>query len=375
MSAATQTLDREATDALVTRARREIDSGLLPSCQLAIARHGEVLLDVTLGDATPDTRYVIFSCTKAIIAGAIWLLIGDDRLDVSARVAEIVPEFAPNSKDVVTVEQVLLHTSGFPRAPLGPPEWFTREARLARFGQWRLNFEPGTAFEYHPTSAHWVLAEIIERIAGTDYREFIRDRILEPIGLKRLALGVPEAEQSDIAKLSGRGEAATPDELEAAIGVRELPITEVTEEVLLGFNRPANLELGVPGGGGVSTAADLARFYQALLHDPNDVWSSDVRLDGISEIRNRFPDPRGVPANRTLGIVVAGDDGLSAGRGMGHTVSPAAFGHNGAGGQIAWADPATGLSFVYLTNGLDRNVLREWRRTSGLASRAALCAG
>ena len=375
MSAVTKTLDREAMDALVTRARREIDSGLLPSCQLAIAQHGEVVLDVTLGDATPDTRYVIFSCTKALIASAIWLLIGDDRLDASALVAEIVPEFAANGKDAVSVDQLLTHTSGFPRAPLGPPDWYTREARLAAFARWRLTFTPGSKFEYHPTSAHWVLAEVIERISGVDYREFIRDRIFEPLGLTRLALGVPEGEQSGIAPLSGRGEAATPDELEAAIGVRELPVTEVTEEVLLGFNRPANLALGVPGGGGVSTAADFALFYQALLDDPGEVWARDVRLDGISEIRNRFPDERGVPANRTLGLVVAGDDGQSAGRGMGHTVSPAAFGHNGAGGQIAWADPATGLSFVYLTNGLDRNVLREWRRTSGIASRAARCAG
>jgi CubicO group peptidase (beta-lactamase class C family) len=131
----------------------------------------------------------------------------------------------------------------------------------------------------------------------------------------------------------------------------------------------------VPGGGAVSTAADFALFYQALLDDPRELWARDVRLDGIGAIRNRFPDERGVPANRTLGLVVAGDDGRRAGRGMGHTVSAAAFGHNGAGGQIAWADPATGLSFVYLTNGLDRNVIREWRRTSGLASRAALCAG
>jgi CubicO group peptidase (beta-lactamase class C family) len=375
MTAATQTLDREAMDALVTRARREIDSGLLPSCQLAIAQNGEVVLDVTLGDAGPDTRYVIFSCTKAVIASAIWLLIGDDRLDPSARVAEVIPEFGANGKAGVSVEQLLVHTSGFPRAPLGPPDWYTREARLAKFEGWKLNFEPGTKFEYHPTSAHWVLAELIERLSGTDYREFIRDRILDPLGLTRLALGVPEDQQSDVATLSGRGEVATPDELEAAIGVRELPITEVTEPVLLGFNAPANLALGVPGGGAVSTASDLALFYQALLDDPGDVWARDVRLDGIGAIRNRFPDERGVPANRTLGLVVAGDDGQSAGRGMGYTVSPAAFGHNGAGGQIAWADPATGLSFVYLTNGLDRNVLREWRRTSGLASRAARCAG
>jgi CubicO group peptidase (beta-lactamase class C family) len=375
MTAALQTLDLEAMDALVARAHREIDSGLLPSCQLAVAHRGEIVLDVTLGDATADSRYVIFSCSKALVASAIWLLIGDDRLDPSVRVAEIVGEFAANGKDVVTVEQLLVHTAGFPRAPLGPPDWYTRARRLARFAQWRLNFTPGTAFEYHPTSAHWVLAEVIEQISGTDYREFIRSRILEPLGLTRLALGVPEDRQGDIVPLSGRGEPATPDELEAAIGVRELPVTEVTEEVLIGFNAPENLALGVPGGGAVSSASDLALFYQALLDDPRNVWARDVRLDGITEIRNRFPDERGVPANRTLGLVVAGDDGQSAARGFGYTVSPKAFGHNGAGGQIAWADPATGLSFAYLTNGLDRNVLREWRRTSGIASRAARCAG
>lgn len=369
-----RSLDTQAVDALLDRARREIDSGLLPSCQLALALDGEVVIDVTLGDATADTRYVIFSCTKALIASAIWLLIGDDRLAVSTRVGEIIPEFATNGKEVVTVEQLLLHTSGFPRAPLGPPDWYTKEGRLARFSQWRLNFEPGTAFEYHPTSAHWVLAEVIDRVAGVDYRDFIRARILDPLSLTHLALGVAEDRQGDIAWLSGRGEAATPDELEAAIGVRELPVTEVTEEVLVAFNEPANRALGVPGGGAVSTAADLARFYQALLSDPLGAWSPEVRLDAISEVRNRFPDPQTrVPANRSLGLVVAGEDGQSAMRGMGHTVSPAAFGHNGAGGQIAWADPATGLSFAYVTNGLDRNVLREWRRTAGIASRAATC--
>ena len=61
-------------------------------------------------------------------------------------------------------------------------------------------------------------------------------------------------------------------------------------------------------------------------------------------------------------------------RGMGRTVSPAAFGHNGAAGQVAWADPASGLSFCYLTNGRDLNILREHRRTTAVASLAAVCA-
>src|SRR3954449_7422374 len=159
--------DLAAIDRLVERAKRDIDAGLLPSCQLALARDGRIGWSVTLGKATEGSRYVIFSATKALVAGAIWLLLGEGRLDVGERVADIVPEFGTNGKDVTTVEQVLLHTSGFPRAPLGPPAWFERDGRLAAFARWRCNWEPGTRYEYHPTSAHWVLAEIIERRAGT----------------------------------------------------------------------------------------------------------------------------------------------------------------------------------------------------------------
>jgi len=57
---------------------------------------------------------------------------------------------------------------------------------------------------------------------------------------------------------------------------------------------------------------------------------------------------------------------------MGRTVSPQTFGHNGAGGQIAWADPATGASFVFVTAGLDMNFMREARRIASLASKGGL---
>ena len=56
---------------------------------------------------------------------------------------------------------------------------------------------------------------------------------------------------------------------------------------------------------------------------------------------------------------------------MGKTQSPGTFGHNGAGGQIAWADPESGLSFVYLTNGMDQHLVREGRRGVALSSIAA----
>jgi len=368
----------EAVRALRERARREVDAGLLPSCQLALAIEGEVVESWTLGEvpAGDATRYVIFSATKALVAAAIWQLLGERKLALHDRVAQHVGAFATKGKDVVTVEQLLLHTAGFPRAPLGPPAWETREARLAAFAGWRLTWEPGTRFEYHASSAHWVLAELIETLDGVDYREAIARRILEPLGLRRLRLGVPPAEQGDLARVQPVGEPPTAAEWQAALGISGWDPGEVTDAALAAFARPEVVAVGVPGAGAVSDAAELALFYQALLHDARRLWDPAVLADAIGRVHNDLPDllGGGLPASRGLGIVLPAADGRAAQRGFGHGLSPRAFGHNGAGGQLAFADPESGLSFAYLTNGLDRHLLRQWRRGTGIASRAAACA-
>jgi CubicO group peptidase (beta-lactamase class C family) len=369
------TLDQTKVTAVLDRARREIDEGLLPSCQLALALDGEVVVDQCFGDANVDTRYVIFSCTKGIVAGAVWLAFGDGALHPEQKVTEVIPEFGTNGKDVITVEQLLMHTSGFPYAPMGPDVWYDRQKRLERFSQWRLNWEPGTRMEYHPTSAHWVLAELVERAAGRDFRDVIYERIAKPLGLDWLHVGVAEDQQEGIATLVNVGEPPDPDELERLFGVREFPVGEVTPEAILSFNDPRVRTVGVPGGGGVARASDVALYYQALLHNPGRLWDPEVLADGTGNVRTNFPDPLigGVPASRTRGLVLAGDDGQSAFRGFGRTVSGRTFGHMGAGGQVAWADPETGLSFCYLTNGHDANMLRSGRRGTSLSSKAAVC--
>jgi CubicO group peptidase (beta-lactamase class C family) len=364
-------IDSAAVAALIARARKEVDEALLPSAQVALAFNGELVAYEAFGDATLDTRYSVFSCTKAFVAGAVWALIGEGLIDVSLPVIHYIPEFGANGKDRITVEQVMLHTSGFPHAPMPIPVGATSEGRCARFAQWRLNWEPGTSFEYHATSAHWVLAEIIERVSGSDYRDVVEARVTAPAGLPRVLGGVSHP----AAELIVVGEPATADELEAAFGVREIDVGEVTTAALVGFNDPAVQRVGIPGGGGVMRAADLALYYQAVLHNPGEMWRPDVIADVRTNVRNRLGDRvTGIPANRTLGLVQAGADGLSHMRGMGRTVSAGAVGHNGAKGQIAWADPATGLSFGFCTNGLDEHMIREARRTTALASLAGLCA-
>jgi CubicO group peptidase (beta-lactamase class C family) len=156
-------------------------------------------------------------------------------------------------------------------------------------------------------------------------------------------------------------------------------MSSINESMILEFNEPEVREAGSPAGGGITTAGDLALFYQGLLHDSQSqsgkVWKRDMLADAFTIQNPTFGDPqRGFVANRTLGIVLAGDDGKANLRGFGRTNSPASFGHPGFGGQLGWADPATGISFAYLTNGFDRNDLREGRRSVALCSLAASCA-
>lgn len=366
-------IDQAQVTKLLERARREVDEGLLPSCQVALGYQGEVVAEEVFGDATLDSRYCIFSATKPFVASVIWVLMAEGKIDVANKVTDYFEEFGGEGKAAITVEQVMLHTSGFPHAPMGPPEWLDRDQRVAKMASWRLNWEPGSRFEYHPTSAHWVLAEIIERIVGEDYRSVVESLITGPAGLPRI-VGIPLDQQDNIADLVLVGDEATPDELEATFGVRELPGSEVTDDFIVRFNESSVRELGVPGGGGQARARDLALFYQELLHNSHGIWDPAILADAIGTVRNTLPDPSGVPANRGLGVILAGDDGKSNMRGLGRTVSPQAFGHNGAGGQLAWADPSTGLSLGYVTNGYDRHAIREPRRGTSIASLAAMCA-
>lgn len=367
----------DQVDKLLARVRKEVDDGLLPAAQVALAKDGEVVFQASYGSARDDSLTCIFSATKAVTSAAAWLLMQAGELSEEERVADIIPEFAANEKDQITVAQLFTHTAGFPSAPFAPLEWDDRDARLGRFARWRLNWQPGSKFEYHASSSMYVIAELIERRSGMGYREFVRKRVLEPLGLKNLFVGLPEHENARALPCEHVGDALTPEDYKK-LGVPVPPVTEVTEEAILAFNRPDVRAVGVPGGGGFATAGDLALFHQALLHGglpgTDELWSKDTRQD-VRRIRSGDLTDMMFkrPANRALGLIISGDDSRNF-RGFGKTNSPLAFGHNGAGGQLAWADPATGLSLGYVTPGHDRNSIRQGSRGVAISSIAAQCA-
>lgn len=371
--------DLAALDALRAKVAQQVDEGRMPSCQFAFAVDGELAVFESFGGAMPTTRFNVFSATKAFIGGVVWQLIGEGRLSTTTRAIELIPGFGANGRTPewmaeVTLEHLLTHTSGFPYAPLGPPKWDTRESRQEVFSRWYAMAEPGTAFVYHPTAAHWVVAEMIEALEGRDYRQVVRDRTIEPLGLRSFSVGAPPGDQEGIAELSIVGEPATYEEMAALIGDFDPALLEeVTPTILMAFNDPSVRAVGVPGGGGIGTAADLAMYYQQLLHNDAGLWDPEVLADATGHIRCTLPNPMtGVASNRSLGLIIAGDDGLGSFRGMGATVSSRAFGHNGAAGQIVWGDPANGVSFALTTSGIDPHYLREAKRIASLGAKSGL---
>jgi CubicO group peptidase (beta-lactamase class C family) len=372
-------IDSERLEAVFARAKRDVDLGVLPSAQVAVGRNRKVAGVRTFGravqggaeaPATNETLYYFFSCTKAVVAAAVWLLFEEGLLRLDERVSDIIPEFGTNGKDRITVEQVLLHIAGFPYAKYAPEDWSDGSKRLEAFARWTLDWEPDSRYEYHPTSAHWVLAEIICRRAATDYRAFIRERIRRPAGLDEFFLGLPPELDGRLAEVGFIGEPVEPP---GGWG-------DVTPEHILGFNDPAVRRAGLPGGGGIAGAGEMALFYQVLVNGGRTVDGSQIlkpeTIDFATTVRtkDRHRDPvLDIPVNRGLSIIVAGDDGNAHLRGFGKVASPRAFGHGGAGGQIAWGDPETGISVGYCTNGFV-DWMTAARRVTAISSLAASCA-
>ena len=345
-------IDPEGLQRLRDYVRGQVAAGL-PSAQVAVGRRGQIAAVAGYGEVTrggrsgpaePDTLYCIYSSTKAIVGAAAWALIEDGLLDIDERVSAIIPQFLTNGTENVTVRQVLTHTAGFPTRRCIPTS-----GRTAPDGrsEWTTGASPGSrtaASSNHATSAHWTVAEIISQRTGEDFRDYVRQRLLLPMGPAR-----------PLGRLAGRATRARRD-----VVYTEPPVmpeggwSETNPDTVLHSNLPSQRRSGCPGAAGFAGAGELALFYQRLVSPAESGDRAPLKPETIeyatrvlTNDHHRAPD--GVPVNRALAVVVAGDHPLE--RGFAPTVSARAFGHGGAGGQIAWGDPESGLSLGFVTNG------------------------
>ena len=338
-------LDGRQLDRLHELVTRHVADGRYPAAQLALARHGKLAFVWTLGDARldpervaarDDTLWLLYSNTKVLTACAVWILAERGALAFSDRVAEHLPGFEAHGKGEITLIQLLTHQAGFPNADVPKAAWEDHDLLRRTVCGFTLEWTPGSRVHYHGRAAHWTAAALIEAMTKTDYRLFIRDQVLGPLGLGgELYVGLPDREHGRAADMhepapDGRRQVKRADENNAE------------------FRRA-----GTPGGGGYGTARALAAFYQMLVHGGT---LGGVRLLSprtVAYVTRNFTGDRvdgymGMPMHRGLGPHTRGTTDTI--RGLGSLAAPRVFGHGGVGSSYCWGDPDSGVSFAYLTN-------------------------
>jgi len=337
---------------------------------LAVYSEGRLVVDLWRGLAdrrtgarwAEDTTSVTFSCTKGLTSILAARLVQEGRLDYHAPVAAYWPEFAAAGKSKVTVGDLLSHRSGVsaPRTPLTTrqiTEWSTVvDALAAQEPLW----SPGTGYAYHAITHGWLAGEVIRRVTGMSIGEYFRETIAAPLSADAW-IGVPESQQHRVAPMTvGRSMAQLIEQQAAGRVAGEVDWSEramtlggalapslVGDDA--GFNSPAVRAAEIPGAGGIATARSLAAIWSATVTPTHGIrLLEDATIEGATQVRSE-----GAPVWDVPGPWPRWGMGFQLDSEARRYLTATSFGHDGAGGQVAFADPSTRIGFAYLTNQME----------------------
>ena len=228
----------------------------VPGCAAAAVRDGQVVLAAGWGQrdldtklpVTADTLFAIGSTTKAFTAATVGALVDDGLLEWERPLRDYVPEIQlhdPVVSDRLTVADLLSHRSGLPRHEmvwLGHPSQ-TRPEVIRRLRFLPLSKDLRQAFQYC-NLGYLAAGYAVEVLSGRPWEDYLRDRLLTPLGMGRSNLSVDE--------MSADPDHATAYERRqgVVVPVPQRPITALA-----------------PAGAVNSCAADLTRWLLAQLGD------------------------------------------------------------------------------------------------------------
>jgi len=340
---------QEAIDQLV-------ESGVERGLQVAVYRHGELVVDAVAGVADPatgrpvtsDTPFFSFSIGKGVAATVLHALAERGVFAYDTPIVELWPEFGAHGKQTVTVRHALSQSAGVPGLPPGLTvkdlcDWDKMCAIIADAEPW---WEPGTKIGYHAVTFGYIVGEIVRRATGTPISQVLREAVAGPLGVAdELFFAVPASEQPRLARLEdAEGNqglfAAMPEDSP----VFKLGPPECTTAAF--GNRADVLSANFPAGGTV-TARAVARMYAALLGKVDRVrLISPERLRAVSAVAMSGVD-------QVFGFPTAWGLGYSIGQFLSNAQeTPTVFGVGGVGGSHAYADSATGTAFALTKNRL-----------------------
>lgn len=310
-----------------------------------------------------NTLVNVFSVSKAVTALCVQKALDLGLIELDRPVADYWPQYGCNGKKRTLVSWLLNHKAGQPAMKTPLPgeaiyDWEQMTSTLAREEPW---WEPGTAHGYHMISYGWLVGEVFRRAVGVSVSEFLRSEIAQPLDLD-MHFGLLDADLERVASLQATQQAPEAGRISLFNHVMSDPAGLTAKAltnpmtIMTGANTTEWRKAEIPSANLHATAASLATLFGKVASREGVI--SDAALQRCQQEESNGEDPVLLTNTRFgpgFGLQQLGSVEAQFGPGAG------AFGHPGAGGALAFADPEQELGFAYVMNQLGPYVLIDPR--------------
>jgi CubicO group peptidase (beta-lactamase class C family) len=318
-----------------------------------------------------DSAAVTFSCTKGLMSLALAHLYEAGELDYQAPVTKYWPEYGRAAKSGTTVRDLVAHRAGVP--------FFARDITAEEVVHWQFMtalleeedplWRPGDSYAYHAITHGWLVGELIRRISGLMPGEYLAKQISGPLGASTW-LGISDEldvqparsfPRADLVSFSSNLVEKNSDEgnflLRSLTLGSAIPVNLVGEDD--GFNSSSFHQAQIPGAGAISTARGLAKIWSSAVYETDGIRTiNDATVDAVTRVQSEGPPFSGLgPPYGRFGM------GFQLDSKARRYLTESSFGHDGAGGQCAFADPEFDIGFAFITTEMGGGEIEDDRAT------------
>lgn len=337
---------------------------------ISVWQNGEPMLELCGGFQdtkrekawTNDTLVLVWSATKGIGGACLLHALQQESITLDRRVADFWPEFAQAGKEKISIAQLVSHAAGLCALDQAV-DIKDRVAVVTALAKQKPLWPPGSAHGYHARTFGFLLDELIRRISGSSISDYWRKKFAEPLALD-FWIGLPAELNDRCATIYAArvGQPPEPAQFYRDLAMPgTLPRRTFTSPLGLNsvsaMNRPENRALEIASFSGIGSARALAKFYAMLANggefgghryfdEETIALMSATIVDGIDRVFE-------LPIAFSAGFMK--NSAQSPQKFFGP--SKRAFGHPGAGGSHAFADPENKIAFAYVMNQMEQSVL------------------
>ena len=314
---------------------------------------------------TADTPVLFWSATKGLAAACVLHALQEHGIGLERRVAEFWPDFGTAGKSGITLGELLSHRAALP-ALTTEVSVLDHDAVVRALAHEEPHWMQGDGHGYHPRTFGFLLDEVLRQITGRVLQEYWRERFAQPLGLD-VWIGVPPEMVEKVAAVFPTKNALPEEDLFYKAFLQAGSFTARAFGSPRGLHSVAAMNAAeartssFPAFGGVGTAQSMAKFYAMLACggalDGQRFFTAATLAQMTTTLAQGFDRVLLIDTAFSAGFMrdPTRPDGTKERKIFGP--SPLAFGHPGAGGSHAFADPEHRLSFAYVMNQMEPGIL------------------